>query len=50
MIIKLALIAIKRLPAKLEPQEEQLEQAGQVVHLSRPENGQKLKTPIRLIK
>ena len=41
---------LKSILSKLEPQEEQLEQAGQVVHLSRPENGQKLKTPVRLIK
>jgi hypothetical protein len=48
VIIKLALLEIKRLPKAQLPQEQALEQADKVVHLSRPNPG-KLKTPIRIV-
>ena len=48
MIIKLALLAIKRMPQAKEPVEEALESQDKVVHVSRPNPG-KLKTPIRII-
>ena len=48
MIIKLALLAIKKIPKQLEPQAEALEDQNKIVHVSRPNPG-KLKTPIRLI-
>jgi len=49
MIIKLALLEIKRLPKVQEPKLQALEAEDKVVHLSRPDPG-KLKTPIRIIK
>ena len=48
MIIKLALIAIKKIPQVEHPVEESLDDANKVVHLSRPTPG-KLKAPISII-
>ena len=48
MIIKLALLAIKKIPKAQEPAEQALEQQDKIVHVSRPDPG-KLKSPIRLI-
>jgi hypothetical protein len=48
MIVKLALIEIKKLPKQDVPQEQVLEEADKVVHVSRPNSG-KLQQPIRLI-
>lgn len=48
MIIKLALLVIKKIPKAQEPVEEALENQDKIVHVSRPDSG-KLKSPIRLI-
>jgi hypothetical protein len=48
MIIKLALLVIKKIPQAQRPVEEQLDNDNKVVHVSRPNSG-KLKTPIRLV-
>jgi hypothetical protein len=48
MIIKLALLVIKKIPKALQSQEQTLDDANKVVHVSRPNSG-KLKTPIRLV-
>ena len=48
MIIKLALIAVKKIPASKEAEEESLDDQNKVVHVSRPDAG-KLKSPIRII-
>jgi hypothetical protein len=48
MIIKLALLAIKKVPKALQNQEQALDFANKVVHVSRPDPG-KMKSPIRII-
>ena len=48
MIIKLALIAVKKVPLALEDQEQALDNQNKVVHVSRPDPG-RIKSPIRII-
>ena len=48
MIIKLALLVIKKVQKAQQPVEEALDNANKVVHVSRPDPG-KMKSPIRLI-
>jgi hypothetical protein len=48
MIIKLALLAIKKVPKVLQSTEQSLDDQNKVVHVSRPDPG-KMKSPIRII-
>ena len=49
MIIKLALLVVKKIPKADDALEEQLDDANKVVHVSRPDPG-RIKSPIRIIK
>lgn len=48
MIIKLALLKVEKMPKSVEPVAQQLENENKVVHVSRPANGNKMKTPVRV--
>ena len=48
MIIKLAVLVVKKIPKADDALEQQLDDSNRIVHVSRPDPG-RIKSPIRII-